>query len=335
MERSAGKQLRGLWRLRRSGVHRQVRISGSAELPDGPPRLQKVLARAGIASRRHAEALIRDGRVRVNGQVVDELGVRVEPGRDDIEVDERPLRRASPNVYLALHKPPGFLSTTHDPQGRRTVMSLVPPVPGLFLAGRLDASSEGLFLLTTDGEWAQRVSHPRFGCSKEYVVEVTGRPDSVTLEWLRRPMRLEPEEWLDEAAAEQPARRQVTDREAEHTTGAEVEMTHVLPEGARLRIVLHEGRKRQIRRMLRQVGHPVCRLVRVRIGAISLGSLEPGMWRHLTPVEVASPIATDAIPRAAARRESMFGPAASSGVAAPDRPRFRVRRRHSTRKRAR
>jgi pseudouridine synthase len=269
--------------------------AGQSPKLSGPPRLQKVLARAGVASRRHAEALIRSGRVRVNGRVVTELGARADPGADEITVDGRALQAPGGAAYLALHKPPGYLTTARDPRGRRTVMALVPPLPGLLPVGRLDAGSEGLLLLTTDGEWAQMVAHPRYGCTKEYLVDVEGRPSAAALERLRRPMELAPGEPTTGAEVEvvsrggggrlppahpygrlclRPTRRAVPAASGQRLT--------------RLRIVLCEGRNRQIRRMLEQVGHPVRRLVRVRVGAVRLGSLAPGRWRRLTVAEIAA-----------------------------------------------
>ncbi|MGH2356261.1 MAG: pseudouridine synthase, partial [Chloroflexota bacterium] len=233
--------------------------------PSDRLRLQKVLARAGVASRRHAEDLIREGRVRVNGRVVNELGTRADPAVDVISVDGTRVRQPGEAFYLALHKPAGYLTTADDPQGRPAVMSLVPPLPGLFPIGRLDAESEGLLLLTSDGEWAHHVSHPRFGCAKEYVVEVAGRPTPGELARLRRPMPLAPGEW---------------------TTGAEVRVVDTLPGRTLLRIVLHEGRNRQIRRMLDAIGYSVAHLIRVRVGAVDLGALQPGEWRHLTWDEI-------------------------------------------------
>ncbi|HEU5318176.1 MAG TPA: pseudouridine synthase [Chloroflexota bacterium] len=230
-------------------------------------RLQKVIARAGVASRRHAEAMILAGRVRVNGRVADRLGTRVDPARDTIEVDGRRVSLAAEHVYLAFNKPSGYVSTANDPAGRPTVMRLVPDVPGLFSVGRLDYESEGLLLFTTDGQWGQRVSHPRHGSDKEYLIEVGGRPKPATLARLRAPMELGDGEW---------------------TSGADVRMEGVAPDRALLRIVLGEGRNRQIRRMLGVVGHPVLRLVRVRVGAVHLGDLRPSEWRHLTHAEIAT-----------------------------------------------
>ena len=233
----------------------------------GGERLQKVLARAGVASRRHAESLIAAGRVRVNGQLVSELGTHADPLRDEITVDGRPVRPVERHTYLALHKPPGYVTTTADPQGRPTVMALVPPIAALFPVGRLDADSEGLLLLTTDGEWAQRVMHPRYGCPKEYLADVAGRPSTTSLWRLRRPMTFAPGEW---------------------TSGAEVALPGARSGQATLRVVLHEGRKRQVRRMLELVGHRVLRLRRVRIGPLALGALPSGCWRHLSLAEVQS-----------------------------------------------
>jgi 23S rRNA pseudouridine2605 synthase len=230
--------------------------------------LQKLLARAGVASRRHAEDLIAAGRVTVNGAVVRELGTRVDPSRDRVAVDGRPVARVEAQTYLALNKPLGVLTTAttaDDPQGRQSVMDLVPRLPGLFPVGRLDADSEGLLLLTTDGEWAQRVVHPRYGCDKEYVVDVDGSPSFGALAALRRPIELSSGEW---------------------STGVDVEVVRRFPEAIRLRVVLHEGRNRQIRRLFDWIEHPVRRLVRVRVGPVLLDDLRPGRWRYLTDAEV-------------------------------------------------
>jgi 23S rRNA pseudouridine2605 synthase len=238
--------------------------------PEGEPvRLQKVLARAGIASRRHAEDLIRAGRVEVNGEVVQQLGARVHPITDQITVDSIRVSLTERQTYLALNKPAGFVATAHDPQGRPTVMDLVPEVPGLFPVGRLDVASEGLLLLTTDGEWAQRVTHPRYSCSKEYIVEAAGRPRPATLAQLQQPMQIAEDEW---------------------TNGALVNVESVAPERTLLRIILREGRNRQIRRMMAVAGHPVLSLVRVRVGAVHLDRLRPGQWRHLTHDEIAGTV---------------------------------------------
>ena len=234
---------------------------------DNRERLQKLLSRAGVASRRHAEAMILEGRVTVNGRTVIELGTRVDPARDEVRVDGRPIAIDEERAYLALNKPGGYVSTALDPQGRPTVMELVPAVPGLFSVGRLDFESEGLLLFTTDGEWAQRVAHPRHGSEKEYVVEVAGRPKPGTLARLRSPLEIGDDEW---------------------SSGAEVALEGSAGDRTMLRVLLREGRNRQIRRMMEAVGHPVLRLVRVRVGAVHLGNLRPGHWRHLTHAEIAA-----------------------------------------------
>jgi 23S rRNA pseudouridine2605 synthase len=228
-------------------------------------RLQKVLAHAGVASRRACEELIVAGRVRVNGQTVTELGTRVDPIKDVIEVDGRRLRTRVEPVYLLLHKPAGYLSTAHDPEGRPTVLDLAPRDTRLYPVGRLDVDSEGLLLLTNDGELANRLTHPRYEQDKEYSVLVAGQPTAETLDRLRQGL------WLAE------------DQAVGH---AEASIVAVTEQGTWLRVILHEGRKRQIRRMLTVVGHPVRRLIRVRMGPLTLGDLEPGRWRRLAPGEV-------------------------------------------------
>ena len=253
---------------------------------DGPARLQRILSRAGVASRRHAEELIAAGRVRVNGEVVRQLGTRADPEHDAITVDGVPVRQPDEATYLALHKPPGYLTTADDPEGRPTVFDLLPPVPGLFPVGRLDRDSEGLLLLTTDGEWAQHILHPRYGCTKEYLAEVEGRPAPAALARLRQPLDL---------------------GGGESSSGAEVRLTHALPGRSLLRIVVGEGRNRQIRRMCEAVGHPVRQLVRLRVGAVHLGDLQAGEWRRLTWDEIsrsagAAPPASDAPTRPPAPR---------------------------------
>lgn len=229
-------------------------------------RLQKYLARCGVASRRRAEALIATGGVSVNGQLVQEQGRQIDPSRDQVEVDGSPVRPPPGKVYLALNKPTGVVSTTSDPWGRPTVANLLPATARLFPVGRLDADSEGLMLMTSDGELAHRLMHPRFGCSKEYLVLVRGRPGEATLERLRRGVLLE----------DGP------------TAPADVATTRTEAGRAWLRITLREGRKRQIRRMLAAVDLPVERLRRVRIGPLRLGALPTGAWRPLSEPEVAA-----------------------------------------------
>ncbi|MGQ9802893.1 MAG: pseudouridine synthase [Anaerolineae bacterium] len=231
-------------------------------------RLQKILARAGFGARRACEVLIRQGRVTVNGEVA-RLGQKADPQRDRIEVDHRPIRFPRPFTYIALHKPPGVLSDEGDGSGRRpTVLDLVKHPARLFPVGRLDLRSEGLVLLTDDGDLALHLTHPRFGHEKEYHVLVEGRPTEETLEKWRRGVELD-------GKATAPAKVAVLRTETEGTR-----------ERTWLRVILREGRKRQIRRTAALLGHPVVRLIRVRIGPVRLGDLPPGKWRYLSPAEI-------------------------------------------------
>lgn len=235
-----------------------------------PERLQKFLARAGVASRRHAEELILAGRVQVNGQRVTQLGTKVQPERDEVQVDGRAVRPAAARVYVLLHKPAGVVTTASDPQGRQTAVDLLPSSlrdERVFPVGRLDLESEGLLLLTNDGAFALRLTHPRYEQEKEYHALVRGRPTAEALEPLRRGLLL-------------PG-------ETRPTAPAEARLLRTAPQGTSwLSITLHEGRKRQVRRMLAAVGHPVLRLIRVRVGALRLGDLPPGQWRLLSAAEV-------------------------------------------------
>lgn len=227
-------------------------------------RLQKYLSRAGVASRRRAEAMIRQGRVRVNGRTVTEMGRTVDPERDRVEADGREVRPTAP-VWIALHKPPGYVSTRDDPQGRPTIYDLVPETyRGLFHVGRLDLDSEGLVLLTNEGDAANRMLHPRYGVDRVYRVDVDGRPDDAALERLRAGVELE-------------------DGRARAVTVGRLDPP--APGTGRLDVTMREGRKREVRRMFDAIGHPVRRLVRIRYGPVALGSLEPGGWRRLTTDE--------------------------------------------------
>lgn len=264
--------------------------------PDRPPpsppageRLQKVLARAGFGSRRTAEDLIAAGRVRVNG-VVAHLGTRADPERDLVEVDGAPVGTRAGLVHYLLNKPRGVVATARDPEGRPTVVDLVPSKPRVFPVGRLDADTEGLLLLTNDGELAYRLTHPSFGVEKEYLAEVEGRPSRGALRRLREGVDLD-----DGRTA--PAKASLVADSA-------------------LRLVIHEGRKRQVRRMCAAVGHPVRRLVRVRIGPLTDRSLGPGEWRRLTQAEVRSLERATARPGRGAR-PSPAGPATGSRRGGP------------------
>jgi 23S rRNA pseudouridine2605 synthase len=228
--------------------------------PEGE-RLQKVLARAGLASRRASEELIAEGRVRVNGEVA-ELGRRVDPEADEVTIDGVPVPVAPGLVHYLLNKPPGVVTTASDPQGRPVVVGLVPDEPRVFPVGRLDVDTEGLLVLTNDGGFAHRLTHPSFGVDKEYLAEVEGTPTRAALRALREGVDL-----VDGRTA--PAR-----------------VTLVSP--GVLRLVISEGRNRQVRRMCEAVGHPVRRLVRTRIGPVADRRLAPGSWRPLSTAEVRS-----------------------------------------------
>ena len=214
-------------------------------------RLQKVLARSGIASRRASEDLIEAGRVSINGKLAT-LGDKAGES-DRIELDGIPVLRDPDLVHYLLHKPRDVVSTAQDPEGRETVVDLVPADTRVFPIGRLDADSEGLIVLTNDGDLTQRLTHPSFGVPKEYLAHVEGMPSRSALRRLREGIELE--DGL--------------------TAPAEVSMPH----DGLLRLVIHEGRNRQVRRMCAAIGHPVLRLVRVRIGPITDPSLAAGEWR--------------------------------------------------------
>jgi pseudouridine synthase len=227
-------------------------------------RLQKILAQAGVASRRRSEELVRAGRVRVNGQVVTTLGTQADPDTDSIEVDGQRVVVQGVPVYFLLRKPRGYLSTCYDPQGRKTVLELVPYVPGLHPVGRLDRDTTGLLIMSNDGAFTQALTHPRHGIAKTYVAEVRGRPSAGALQHLRSGVRLE----------------------GGLTLPAQVELLEKRPEGALLALTIREGRNRQVRRMLEAVGHPVIRLERVSIGNLLAGDLREGQYRSLTSDEV-------------------------------------------------
>jgi 23S rRNA pseudouridine2605 synthase len=227
-------------------------------------RLQKVLAAAGIGSRRQCEELIRTGRVEVDRKVVTELGTRVDPARQQIRVDGSPL--VQPHLaYYALHKPAGVLSTNRDPSGRPRVIDLVPAGDQrLFCVGRLDLHSEGLILVTNDGELANRLTHPRFGVPKTYRVVVAGQPTREVLDQLLKGVHL--------AEGLARAQRVTVKRQQKQSTILE--------------IVLDEGRNREIRRVLARVGHKVLRLTRIAVGPVRLGKLPSGAHRRLGRQEV-------------------------------------------------
>ena len=241
-------------------------------------RLQKILARAGVASRRAAEELIAAGRVSVNG-VPAAIGDAADPLADRIKVDGRVVEGEPPGVYYAVHKPRGILSSAHDERGRRSVVSLLAGETGarLWPAGRLDVDSEGLILLTNDGEWANRLLHPRFRTVREYAALVDPAPTRAQLDRLRAGVELEdgPARVLSARFASPPP--------AVERGGSE--------RGAWLAVRIGEGRKREVRRLFEAVGCRVERLVRTRVGPLALGRLRSGEFRRLTAREVSALVA--------------------------------------------
>ncbi len=227
-------------------------------------RLQKILARAGFASRRGAEQLMLEGRVVVNGEVVRELGTKADLENDDVRVDGVRVKAPQALVYLVLNKPRGVVTTRKDPEGRPTVMALVPQVAGLFPVGRLDVTTEGLILLTNDGAFAERVSHPRYEVPRVYHAKVHRVPDPETLDRLKRGVRVESDFMAVDRA-----------RVIQAENNAWVELT------------LHEGKQHEVKRLLEAVGHPVSKLRRVAFGPVTTKGLEPGEFRSLTPAEIA------------------------------------------------
>ena len=232
----------------------------TADGPEGE-RLQKVLARVGLGSRRICDDLIAEGRVTVNGDVA-ELGRRVDPERDRVVVDGVPIGVRPGLVHYLLNKPAGVVTTASDPQRRPTVVELVPAEPRVFPVGRLDLDTEGLLLLTNDGDLANRIAHPSHGVPKEYLAEVEREPSRGALRRLREGVEL--------------------------TDGITAPAQASLVAPTLVRLIIHEGRNRQVRRMLEAVGHPVVRLIRTRIGPIADQRLAPGRWRPLTNDELRS-----------------------------------------------
>lgn len=232
-------------------------------------RLQKIIAHAGYASRREAESMIREGRVTVNGRVVTELGSRADPNRDHIKIDGKLITRAETHRYILLYKPKEVMTTVEDPQGRRTVIDLIKGVrERIYPVGRLDFHSEGLILLTNDGDLAYKVSHPKHGSVKTYHVKVRGVPTERIVEKLERGITIDGKRTLPC----QIARMKTTRGEDEGNSWFEVK--------------LREGRTQQIRKMFQAVGHPVSKLRRVAIGPLSDPRLTPGSYRELTSKEV-------------------------------------------------
>ena len=233
-------------------------------------RLQKILSQAGVASRRAAEKLIAEGRVSVNGMTVREMGTKADPAVDDIRVDGRRIKAAQTLRYILLNKPAGYVTTRSDPQHRPTVIDLLQGVREyVYPVGRLDYDTEGLLLLTNDGDLAAKLTHPRHGVARTYEVRVAGVPDPGAIERLRKGIPLD-------GRRTQPADVDLLSRRSKGPAERD----------ALLRITIREGRNRQVRRMLEAVGHPVKALARTRIGSLTDRQLKPGMWRELRAEEI-------------------------------------------------
>ena len=251
------------------GTQRMIRASSRSPrtadpLPSSGVRLQKVIADSGLTSRRKAETMIKEGRVTVNGDVVRELGTRVNPQRDHVKVDGGHLKAVPPRGFLMLNKPSGYVSSLSDPFGRPTIRDLLTGVRlRVFPVGRLDFDSEGLLLLTNDGEMAQALLHPRYHVPKTYLIKVKGLLTNEEFESLR----------------------QGVDLDDGRTAPALVRKVGKAPQNSWIDITMYEGRKHQVKRMLEKVGHPVLRLKRIRFGPLTLGDLPRGRYRYLTDNE--------------------------------------------------
>lgn len=226
-------------------------------------RLQKYMAQCGVASRRHAEEMIQAGRVKVNGDIVTEMGIRVSD-QDKVEVDGKPIKKEKELIYIMLNKPSGYVSTVSDPEGRKTVLDLIDGVnERVYPVGRLDYDTTGLIILTNDGGFAFQNTHPGQETRKTYLAEVLGMPSNKALQALRNGIMLD----------------------GKLTSPAQVEVVDIKPKSTVLKIIIHEGRNRQVKRMCEAIDHPVLRLKRTAVGRLSLGDLKPGEWRHLSTKE--------------------------------------------------
>ncbi len=228
-------------------------------------RLNKFLSKAGLASRREADRMIEQGRIRVNGRVVSQLGYKIDDEKDKVEVDGGQLKKEESSVYLMLSKPRGYLVTLADPFQRPTIIKLLPRLKKrIYPVGRLDYDSEGLLLLTNDGELASRLTHPRYEVRKTYLIKVKGDAEPAKLGRLERGIFLDGKKTA-------PARIERLGRSSKSTL---------------FRVEIHEGRKRELRNMFRAIGHEVVRLKRIGFGGLKLGKLKKGEWRFLTPREI-------------------------------------------------
>ena len=236
-------------------------------------RLARFLAHAGVASRRHAEELIAAGRVQVNGTTISTQGARINPDIDRVSVDGKPVRPVQEHVYVLLNKPAGYISTAHDPEGRPTVLDLLPPELRrlrVYPVGRLDVDTSGLLLLTNDGDFALRMAHPRYSMEKHYEALIQGQLTPEELAALRKGVMIrEDDGGLHQTA---PARVRQVGRAGS--------------ESSRISLTIHEGHKRQVRRMFAAVGHQVQQLARVGLGPLTLRDVAEGRWRHLTESEL-------------------------------------------------
>lgn len=275
-------------------------------------RLQRVLSASGLTSRRRAEEMIRDGRVRVDGQVVTEMGVKVDPINQKIELDGKII--PTPRLrYIILNKPSGYITTTSDERDRRTVMDLVDIGERIVPVGRLDRPTEGLLLFTNDGEVAHRVMHPSFNIEKEYEALLDGHPPRTVFDRLSRGVTID----------------------GEQAKPTMVKPTKITEDGTVVRIALHEGRNRIVRRMFELVGYPVLKLARIRIGPLHLGTIPRGGWRDLTDGEltqlreavhlgdedVFEPVSSQFEPKLPAKPQRSAGPRPTAGGARKPPPR--------------
>ena len=261
-------------------------------------RLQKILSQAGVASRRAAERLIAEGRVTLNGATVHEMGTKADADADDIRVDGRRLSSPERKRYILLNKPAGYVSTRADPQRRRTVIDLLHGVREyIYPVGRLDYDTEGLLLLTNDGDLAARLTHPRHGVERSYEARVAGMPDEEALRRLREGIPLDGRRTLPAEATLLNARRGRAGgsedpplrKRGQTGVGRSRDLPsrkHATEREGLIQITIREGRNRQVRRMCEAVGHPVRELTRTRIGPLTDRRLKPGMWRDLSAVEV-------------------------------------------------
>jgi len=227
-------------------------------------RLQKYMAHCGVASRRHSEELIRSGKVKVNGKVITEMGFLVSD-QDIVEVEGKIIKKEDKKIYIMLNKPAGYITSAVDPRGRKTVLDLIKGVSErIYPVGRLDYDTTGLLLLTNDGDFAYRATHPGKEITKTYLAEVLGTPSNKALDALRNGVEID----------------------GRLTSPAQVEIVEMKDNSTVLKIVIHEGRNRQVKKMCEAVGHRVIKLARIKFGNLTLGNLRPGEWRYLSQAEV-------------------------------------------------